>query len=77
MFYRNLLTYIGVHATNVFESTTNQHMKQLVDYMGMSLQRPHKTMDCLRGSTQLATYYTSDMEIDQAELHRAARGEHS
>ena len=76
MFYRNLMAYIGVHATTVFGATTNQNMQKLIDYMGMRLQRPHKTMDCLRGSTQLADFYTSDMEIDQAEQHRAAVGLH-
>ena len=76
MFYRNLMAYIGVQATTVFGATTNQNMQKLIHYMGIRLQRPHKTMDCLRGSTRLATFYISDMQIDQAELHRAATGIH-
>ena len=40
MFYRNLMAYIGVHATTVFGATTNQNMQKLIDHMGMRLQRP-------------------------------------
>ena len=71
-FYRNLILYIGVHAVNVFNADTNQRMRELVDLLGLRLERPYKTMDCLRGSTQLADFFISDMEIDQAELSRAA-----